>query len=294
MYYEDLHDFILGRMRMTHIYQPVMLKALIESKTNSMTAKDIASRFLNEDLSQLNYYEAIVKKWPHATLVRKHKIVKYCKGTYSLQLGNVSDAQKQMLIKACDLRLKEFIDGDPAIMKLRELDRRSKSGSNRYDILAKSKGVCVACGAKPPDVFLHVDHIIPIARGGRDEADNMQALCHRCNIQKKDRDDTDFLLWRKQLQFAKNPKCRLCSRPHDTIMNNTVAYAFRSGTGTVVAPVRHVGSFAEMIPVEKQLCMALVDRIIDDLRNKARKDTLQVSGLDSSGTRHCRICITAK
>lgn len=294
MDYDELHNFILKEMRMAHIYQPVMLKALIESRTNSMTAKDIAKKFLNEDLSQLDYYEAIVKKWPHATLVRKHKIVKYCKGTYSLSLDSISDKRKHMLVEACELRLNEFIDKDPVIMKLRELDRRSSSGSNRYDILAKSKGVCVACGDKPPGVFLHVDHIIPIAMGGRDEADNMQALCHRCNIQKSDRDDTDFLLWHKQLQFAKNPKCRLCNKPHDTIRDNPVAYAFKSGTGTVVAPIRHVSSFAEMIPVEKQLCMALMDHIIVDLRNKTPADTFQISGLDSYDTKHCRICITSK
>ena len=39
----------------------------------------------------------------------------------------------------------------------------------------------------------------------------MQALCYKCNTQKRNRDDTDFMLWHKRLQFRKHG-CPMCAR----------------------------------------------------------------------------------
>lgn len=39
---------------------------------------------------------------------------------------------------------------------------------------------------RAPD-FPHVDHIVPLARGGTDERSNLQALCARCNKSKRDK-----------------------------------------------------------------------------------------------------------
>ena len=116
---------------------------------------------------------------------------------YTLLLDDATAKQKKRLMELCDLRLHEFIDKDLAIRRFRELDKRSSSGSLRYDVFAKSKGVCAACGVLSTEARLHIDHIIPISVGGRDRIDNMQALCYKCNTQKRDRDDTNFLLWHK-------------------------------------------------------------------------------------------------
>ena len=76
----------------------------------------------------------------------------------SLLVDSAMVKQKRRL-ELCDLRLHEFIDRDPAIRRLREQDRHSRSGSLRYDVLAKSWGFCVACGVSSAEVLLHVDHI---------------------------------------------------------------------------------------------------------------------------------------
>ena len=55
--------------------------------------------------------------------------------------------------------------------------------------------MCRACGASPtPDngVRLHVDHIVPVSKGGGDSLDNLQLLCDSCNFGKGSRDHTDF------------------------------------------------------------------------------------------------------
>jgi ATP adenylyltransferase len=46
-----LEDFILNRMRMSHIYQPVMLKVLLEG-SGTASLEDIAKALLSYDLPQ--------------------------------------------------------------------------------------------------------------------------------------------------------------------------------------------------------------------------------------------------
>lgn len=59
----------------------------------------------------------------------------------------------------------------------------------RFQVLARDNFKCCACGASPakdPSVELHVDHIIPWAKGGETVIDNLQTLCSKCNLGKSD------------------------------------------------------------------------------------------------------------
>ena len=44
----------------------------------------------------------------------------------------------------------------------------------------------MACGktTKEDEIKLQIDHIIPLSKGGTDEEENLQALCHECNLGK--------------------------------------------------------------------------------------------------------------
>jgi hypothetical protein len=54
---------------------------------------------------------------------------------------------------------------------------------------------CVACGKTPPEVVLHVDHIVPASKGGSSKRTNLQFLCADCNLRKSDkREVTDLWL----------------------------------------------------------------------------------------------------
>ena len=68
--------------------------------------------------------------------------------------------------------------------------RARMSDSLRYDIMKRDGFKCVLCGASQKDgAKLHVDHIFPIAKGGKTEPSNLRTLCDRCNLGKKDKYD---------------------------------------------------------------------------------------------------------
>ena len=48
-----------------------------------------------------------------------------------------------------------------------------------------AKGICRYCGQKFPKEELTLDHIVPVARGGRSTKGNMVVCCRSCNQAKK-------------------------------------------------------------------------------------------------------------
>jgi hypothetical protein len=54
----------------------------------------------------------------------------------------------------------------------------------RFRILARDGHACVYCGARPPDVRLVIDHVIPRMFGGTDHPSNLAAACDLCNAGK--------------------------------------------------------------------------------------------------------------
>jgi hypothetical protein len=57
----------------------------------------------------------------------------------------------------------------------------------RYQILVRDNSTCQCCGAKATDgVQLHIDHIKPVSKGGKNIEANLQTLCSDCNLGKSD------------------------------------------------------------------------------------------------------------
>lgn len=72
--------------------------------------------------------------------------------------------------------------------RLAAVERGEVSDSMRYNVLSRDNFTCVICGASSKQgVTLHVDHIIPIAKGGKSVPNNLRTLCERCNIGKSDK-----------------------------------------------------------------------------------------------------------
>lgn len=59
--------------------------------------------------------------------------------------------------------------------------RRPISKRLRYEILRRDNHQCRYCGATAPDTPLTVDHVLPVALGGTNDATNLVAACRDCN-----------------------------------------------------------------------------------------------------------------
>ena len=82
-------------------------------------------------------------------------------------------------------RLREQVANFEAIQRqAKEPVRRQLRDDVKLLVWSRDRGACVKCGATAD---LHFDHIISVALGGSDEAENIQLLCGTCNVSKGSR-----------------------------------------------------------------------------------------------------------
>ncbi len=67
-----------------------------------------------------------------------------------------------------------------------KIKRRQFTSKERTIIYNKNKGRCAICGEFVPYDAFTVDHIIPLAKGGTNELNNLQCTCKTCNLIKQD------------------------------------------------------------------------------------------------------------
>lgn len=73
---------------------------------------------------------------------------------------------------------------DPNIWEaISRVERGKVSNKMRFAVYQRDGNRCRKCGST---CDLEVDHIFPIAKGGKTEFNNLQTLCHRCNSLKSD------------------------------------------------------------------------------------------------------------
>ena len=66
-----------------------------------------------------------------------------------------------------------------------QAERDKMTTKLRYAVMQRDQFRCVLCGATVDNgAKLHVDHIIPVSKGGKTEMNNLRTLCDRCNLGK--------------------------------------------------------------------------------------------------------------
>ncbi len=281
MTYEKLKKFIVSEMRMSHIYQPVMLMALLKNK-GLRTAKDIAREILKHDDSQVEYYEHITKQMPGKVLA-SHKIVEAQKGFYKLNgFEKLDDSQINDLILVCQRKLTDFIDKRKnQIWQHRMQSLGYISGTLRYEVLKRAQFHCELCGIAHEIRALEVDHIQPRKHGGTDDLSNLQALCWQCNSMKGARDNTNFSELRGTYN-AKPKDCPFCSIDKKRIVEeNLLCYALLdqypvTKLHTLVVTKRHIPSWFEMSTSEHKAA----NDLLTIRRSKILEDDSSVNGFN--------------
>lgn len=265
--YQQLEAYIREQMRMSHVYQPVMLRVLLENG-GTASKEDVAKALLSYDRSQVEYYEIRTKNMVGKVLTQNGVIEPIKDGRritgYRLAAGHLTTEETGALVDLCQQRLTDYITqrGD-GIWGHRSIADGYVPGSVRYEVLKRAKYRCELCGAHEEHAALHVDHILPRAKGGSDDLSNFQALCVTCNTNKRDRDDTDF---RGVLETYtdREPDCLFCGIDTGRIIaENELCYAIRDGfpvtpLHTLVIPKRHVVDYFDLYQPELNAIQSLL------------------------------------
>ena len=109
MTYKALKTFIAAQMSLSHVYQPAMLKTLLE---NGGTASNetIAAEILAKDPTQLQYCVDRVKNMVGRVLSKERGVAERDGKDYSLSgFSDLSTSQVNELIELCDSGLKQRI-----------------------------------------------------------------------------------------------------------------------------------------------------------------------------------------
>jgi 5-methylcytosine-specific restriction endonuclease McrA len=96
---------------------------------------------------------------------------------------------------------KKYRDENPLVKIAKDQNRRARknnAGTHTKAELAEiislqsyQCGVCKISIRKRQD--RHLDHIVPLSKGGRNDRSNLQFLCVSCNLSKGDKDPEDFM-----------------------------------------------------------------------------------------------------
>lgn len=169
--------------------------------------------------------------------------------------------------------------------------REPVSKKKRFDVFKRDGFKCQYCGATPPGVLLHVDHINPVANGGKSSIDNLITACEPCNLGKGARTLSEIppslsemaaIAFEREAQIVGYNKAlaasakRIESESWDVAeiwMNHHAQKAIRKDF------LRSIKSFIEKLPTPE--VMDAMDRAVNKVR-----------GQDASFRYFCGICWT--
>lgn len=121
---------------------------------------------------------------------------------YQKEYGRIRDKEKK---RQYDKAFRQSEKGKEVRYRAK-LKRRSNENEVRFTphkrrtIIERDKWTCQCCGVKVHDdkvnnpTKAHIDHIVPISKGGNSETGNLRVLCRTCNLSKQNKMDD-------QLQF---------------------------------------------------------------------------------------------
>ena len=279
--YKKLKDFLEKDMRMSHIYQPVMIKTLLKHGGSAEISR-IAQDLLSYDTSQKEYYELVTKNMVGKVLTKNRKITSKEGSKYCLDgFDKLSKDQQKSLIKICDLKISEYIQKrGERIWSHRHLSNDPIPGSIRYEVLKRAKGKCELCGISNKEKSLDVDHIIPRSKGGSNDISNLQSLCYTCNRQKRNLDDADLRDIGKFFEYREEG-CVFCNLKRKKIEENEFAFAIKDNFPVtkghhLVIPKRHVSDYFDL----EQSEINSINKILFSVKHNLEKKDKTITGFN--------------
>lgn len=190
------------------IYQLQFIeKALVAQIKKVRENKRVYTNYLNEvkTITEFGKFQSPIKKLNLKMLIekekqylKKHLLAPSTEFTLKVTLscatinGRIYDNKSTVfyvndiysLIKRLNNKNGTFFNDREIWNSLCRVERGKVSNKMRFSIYERDGYRCRKCGISDKYAKLEIDHIIPIAKGGKSTYDNLQTLCHKCNTEK--------------------------------------------------------------------------------------------------------------
>ena len=103
---------------------------------------------------------------------------------YQRKRESFTDIEVQNFISRLNNKRGTFFNDREIWDAICRVERGKVSNKMRFLIYKRDGYRCCKCGVSSRYAHLEIDHIIPISKGGKSTYDNLQTLCHDCNVKK--------------------------------------------------------------------------------------------------------------
>lgn len=159
--------------------------------------KKISDADYHERVKNTPEYKAKVKKYYEEN---RQEILDYHK-RYNIENSEKIKEYRKNNKESIAQRFRDWCAKNPEKVRARNLKAKAK---RRYGTIGKftkediekilmaQRHKCAYCHANLKKIGYHLDHIIPLAKGGTNWPNNIQACCEDCNWEKNAKDPIDF------------------------------------------------------------------------------------------------------
>ncbi len=194
------------------IYQLQYIKKDISAQIEKINKnRELYSNYIKETsaITQFGRFQTSATKLKEKTLLRREQVliksktyrapithfvlavILYCSKIngqiYRKKRNLFTDIEVQTLISRLNNKRGNFYTDRKIWDSICRVERGKVSNKMRFSIYARDGYRCRMCGASGKFAQLEIDHIMPIAKGGKSTYNNLQTLCHKCNIKKGDK-----------------------------------------------------------------------------------------------------------
>ena len=186
------------------LYRVQTVLSRFESWNNALKKANLSSTEY-KIITDVDLFNEIERLWiekgaqPTTTDIRNGKSI-YSLNTFARHFGGFRNALEEFLhyidnsdcYTVPNIQPQKTNDEETLKHKNNIVKHKTPRGINttlRFKVLKRDNFRCCACGASPakdPNVELHIDHIVPWSKGGETIIENLQTLCSKCNLGKRD------------------------------------------------------------------------------------------------------------
>ena len=140
-----------------------------------------------KNIARVNYYVS-----------NKEKIQEYQKIYKEKNPKPKKEGRPKLPSEYNSIRRKRYYYQHPEKQKAYTHTRRVKGGKKLSPetiniLIDESDNICFWCNEEIPQGHLHIDHIYPVSKGGKNDTFNLVVSCRTCNLSKGSKDPEIFL-----------------------------------------------------------------------------------------------------